>query len=272
MATRTLVLACLALACVGCGTSTPPADTSSNGSVLPTASAPTVSDEEAAANDAADAEGAASPANPPGKIEMPAGAVPPAPTITEDAARSSGPKSGGFEMPEAAQGAATVIAQRPVLDEPTADDKVILTAASWDKIQKQITSTGKVTVIDFWSLSCEPCLKEFPGLVKLSREHGDKIACISVDVDYDGRKSKPAETYRPRVEAFLKSADAQFTNFLCETANEDLFAALKIVSIPAVVVYDAEGNLVRTFTDTGKDVGFSYEKDIAPLVKSLVAP
>lgn len=265
MFVRSLSLTLIVFVLAGCGGQSTPEDKAGDNTVLPTASAPTISDEAAA-------EEPASPTTPPGKIEMPAGEVPPEPTAPAESSGAAQPKAGGFEMPATGEGALPVVVQRPVLDDVTADAKVTLTAAKLDAIQKHVAGTGKVTVVDFWSLSCEPCVKEFPGLVKLHRELSDKVTCISVDVDFDGRKSKPAETYRPRVEAFLSSVDATFTNFLCETANEEVYAALKIVSIPAVLVFDADGKLVRTFTDTGKDVGFSYEEDIAPLAKSLLTP
>jgi thiol-disulfide isomerase/thioredoxin len=216
----------------------------------------------------------AAPLTPPGTIEMPAGVLveenaPPPPSDPIQ-------KKGGFEMPPTGLDNAPVMVKRPVLDEvvTTADadtEEITLTAATLEEIQATVAKAGKVCVVDYWSLACEPCLKEFPGLVRLNKALADKVTCLSVNVDYDGRKSKPAETYRPRVEAFLQSTGATFQNFLCLTPNEDVYAELKIVSIPAVLVYDASGKLVRTFTDTGDDVGFTYAKDIAPLVQSLVA-
>ena len=263
---RSLSFGLLLAAYVGCGKEPAPADNSGAPSVIPTANAPTVSDEAAAPVEPT------APTSPPGKIEMPKDAVPPVPNDAPGASESGTSKGGGFEMPAADSGAPPVVVQRPVLDEVPTPANVELKLATLETIREKATTSNKVTIVDFWSLSCEPCLKEFPGLVKLHRELGDRISCISVDVDFDGRKSKPAESYRPRVEAFLSSVDAEFTHFLCETPNEEVFEALKIVSIPAVLIYDSKGNLVRTFTDTGKDVGFSYEKDIAPLVMSLLAP
>lgn len=213
------------------------------------------------------------PPTPPGTIEMPPGiavdnAAPPPPTDPLE-------KKGGFEMPPVEPGNAPVMVKCPVLDdvvtpaEQAAND-ITLTAATLEEIQTAVAKSGQVCVVDYWSLACEPCLKEFPGLVRLNDELSGKVACFSVNVDYDGRKSKPAETYRPRVETFLQSTGATFQNFLCVTPNEDVYAELKIVSIPAVLVYDATGKLVRTFTDAGDDVGFTYANDIAPLVQSLV--
>jgi thiol-disulfide isomerase/thioredoxin len=149
--------------------------------------------------------------------------------------------------------------------------EVSLQAATWDQIKQKATKTGKITVVDVWSLACEPCLKEFPGLVAIDREMSDKVACIAVDSDFDGRKTKPAESYRPRVEEFLKSVGATFPNFLCTTPSDELFEELEIESIPAVLIFDASGKLVRKFVDAGDDAGFTYHDNIVPFIKELLA-
>ncbi len=212
-------------------------------------------------------EGGNATASPPGMIELPEGVDPAA---LSPGPRNSDGEGGGIVLPPMDAKDAPVIVQRPVLDDPAAAPAIPLTAASLDSILQQAAAAKKVCVVDVWSLSCEPCLKEFPGLVRLDQELGGKVTCLSVNVDYDGRKSKPAETYRSRVTAFLQSSNATFDNFLCETPNEEVYAALKIVSIPAVLIYDANGNLVRTFSDTGEDRGFNYAEQIAPLVRTLV--
>jgi thiol-disulfide isomerase/thioredoxin len=143
--------------------------------------------------------------------------------------------------------------------------------ASWSQIQDTATSTGKVTVVDLWSLVCEPCLKEFPNLVQLHRDLGDKIQCIAVDVDYDGRKTRPPETYEDRVVAFLDSVGADFPTYISRTPSDEVFAAADLASIPAVMVYDADGQLVQVFEDAGETAGFTYQKDIVPLVTKLTS-
>jgi hypothetical protein len=40
--------------------------------------------------------------------------------------------------------------------------------------------------------------------------------------------------------------------------------------LPAVLVYDGEGELVARFSDVTHEGGFSYEHDIHPLVKKLL--
>ena len=192
---------------------------------------------------------------PPGTIELPEGIDP-----TPGEQKSVAPGEGGFEMPEEANVPAS----------SSAAAEMEVKYGTWDEIQAVAKSAGRITVIDLWSLSCEPCLKEFPGLVKLHQTMGDSVQCIAVDLDYDGRKSRPPEHYEERVAAFLGSVKASgFPTYISQTPSDDVFAATKLPSIPAVMIYDANGEVVKVFVDAGDSIGFSYEKDVVPFVQGI---
>ena len=148
--------------------------------------------------------------------------------------------------------------------EPAAE--VSLKIADYDAIVELVEShRGKVVVMDAWSTWCEPCVREFPGLVKLHQEHGpEKLACISVSFDYDGI-GKPEE-FEADVLAFLQKQQATFDNVLAAEEADVMYAKMKLPSIPAVFIYNAEGKLVKRF-----DGEFSYTDDVAPLVAELLA-
>jgi thiol-disulfide isomerase/thioredoxin len=149
----------------------------------------------------------------------------------------------------------------------SADDaKIDIQFKPWDEILASIRESGKPTVVDVWSLACEPCMKEFPGLVALHKTWGDSLHCVSVNVDFDGRRTKPPTDYLPQVRRFLESTDATITNYICETPSEDAFAAIDIVSIPAVLVFDADGKEIARFVDVGETRGFTYADTIAPAI------
>ena len=78
---------------------------------------------------------------------------------------------------------------------PTANNPPAATAAEielqildFEAIQKLIASKkGKVVVVDAWSTSCPPCMKEFPHLVALHKKHNpEDLAYISLSFDYEG--------------------------------------------------------------------------------------
>jgi thiol-disulfide isomerase/thioredoxin len=143
--------------------------------------------------------------------------------------------------------------------------------ATWQEIESAAKSSGRITVLDLWSLACEPCLKEFPGLVKLHQSHGSAVQCMAVDLDFDGRKSRPPELYEKDVVAFLDSVGAEgFPTYISRTISDDVYAATKLPSIPAVLVYDANGEIVRSFVDAGETAGFTYEKDVIPLIERMI--
>ncbi|MFM8725520.1 MAG: TlpA family protein disulfide reductase, partial [Planctomycetaceae bacterium] len=87
--------------------------------------------------------------------------------------------------------------------------------------------------------------------------------------------NKPADFYRPKVEAFLKKQQAQFVNILCTDESDKFFAEQELSSIPAVYVFGADGKLAKRFDDSllqeGREEAFTYAADIAPFVKQQLA-
>jgi thiol-disulfide isomerase/thioredoxin len=149
---------------------------------------------------------------------------------------------------------------------------VTLKVASWDDVKKEIAQQkGRIVVLDLWSTGCQPCVKEFPNLVKLQAAHPDEVVCISFSTDYIG-DGKP-EDLSPDVLKFLTKQKAHLINLLSSEADEDLYKRVGIASIPVVQVYDRNGKLARQFDNEkdeyGKD-GFTYEKHVTPYVNKLV--
>ena len=168
----------------------------------------------------------------------------------------------------------TAFSQAPPADpvatpntEATAD--VGLKILDFDSIQKLVAShRGKVVVMDAWSTSCKPCLEEFHNLVELHNAHGaDRVACISLSFDYEGI-GKPEEE-QERVLKFLRGQGATFDNVLSSDESDVLYRKFKLASVPAVFVYDKDGQLAKRFDNEkarSKAEKFTYEQ-----VKQLVA-
>lgn len=146
--------------------------------------------------------------------------------------------------------------------------------ASWKEIQQFVgQQKGRVVVVDLWSTTCQSCMRELPHLLELQAAFPDQVACVTVSLDYYGDPSEPPEQFRSKVDAFLRKIGAQVKNFLCTDSDTNVLAALKLSSIPVVLVYDAQGQLVKAFhnddNEYGSD-GFSYQQHIIPFVKSLL--
>ena len=157
----------------------------------------------------------------------------------------------------------------------TQANAVTLTIKSWKDTEALIAAQkGKVVVVDLWSTSCVPCMKEFPNLVALHEKFpSEKITCISVSCDYEGLEEEPPESKKPSVMKFLKSTKATCTNLLLSDADVDVYDKIELAAIPAVYVYDAAGRMVKRFdNDSGEygDEGFTYKDHIVPLVEKLI--
>jgi thiol-disulfide isomerase/thioredoxin len=153
---------------------------------------------------------------------------------------------------------------------------VSLRIANWEETQELVKKyKGKIVVMDVWSTSCDPCMKEFPNLVKLHKTHSKDVACLSVSTDYTGSKNKPPEFYRERVMKFLKEQDATFDNILLNVPSDELFEQIDLASIPAVYVYGRDGKLVKRFdSESAENVktdeeAFTYA-DVNKVVEELL--
>lgn len=132
---------------------------------------------------------------------------------------------------------------------------------------------GKVVVLDCWSTSCPPCVKEFPGLVKLAAAHGDRIACLSLCFDYDGL-GKP-EDLVPPVQAFLEKVKAgKVVNLFSREEADSLSRKLDLASVPAIFIWKPDGSLAIRYDDelAARDLGrpFTYA-DVERTVADLLA-
>ncbi len=142
--------------------------------------------------------------------------------------------------------------------------KVELKPASWEQAQELVAKhQGKIVVFDMWSSSCPPCVKEFPGLVKLQKELPDEVVCISFNCDFIGL-GKPEDDSEAIVE-FLREQKATIPNLLSTDADEAVFKKANIVSLPVVIVYGKDGKVAKQFEEE-----FTYEQHVSPLVRDLV--
>ncbi|NBP51446.1 MAG: TlpA family protein disulfide reductase, partial [Actinobacteria bacterium] len=151
-----------------------------------------------------------------------------------------------------------LLAARPAV---AAEAAVAVELVDHDGLTAAVTAAkGTVVVLDCWSTSCPPCVKEFPGLVALHRKHGAAVTCMSLSLDYEGI-GKPEEVVPP-VKAFLEQQKAVFRNMLAKEDSDAMCKKLGIVSVPAVFVWDRDGKLAKKFDDdiASKSLGrpFTY--------------
>ncbi len=158
---------------------------------------------------------------------------------------------------------------KPITETTEDGSRIELYQETWADTQKFIASQkGKVVVVDFWATYCGPCKKEFPNLVKLHNDHGDKVVCVSFSLDYEGLD--PIEDIVPDVMKFLKSKNATIRNVLCSEESDVFYEAEDLAGIPVVRVYGKDGKLAKQFEIDEDFNEFTYEKDVTPFVESLI--
>lgn len=176
----------------------------------------------------------------------------------------------------------TAAAEKEVQPEKSAEASGISAAAnikvemaSFDELKQRIASyKDRVVVVDAWSTSCLPCMKEFPHLVELARRWPEDVVCISMNLDFAGLPNKTPADGLPAVTKFLESKAADpvnLVNLLCTEPDEQMYGKFEIESIPAIFVYDRQGALASKLTvDTGGPDGVTYDGDVIPLVEKLI--
>jgi len=96
----------------------------------------------------------------------------------------------------------------------------------------ELPAAGKVTVIDFWSSYCEPCLDSMPHLEQLWRRAGDdRLAVIGVNLDEDPFQTRDT----------LSDLGITFPQVIDD--GHILSGIYRVTAIPAAFVYDRTGTL-----------------------------
>ena len=109
---------------------------------------------------------------------------------------------------------------------------------------------NRVLVIDFWATWCVPCVAMFPELHEGLVQRGDEVRPISVTLDGPDAESKAV--------AFLQKHNAMKDAYRMEPVGEvqsDVVDALGQrwvdVVIPAILVFDRDGQLAGEFLEGG---------------------
>jgi len=174
----------------------------------------------------------------------------------------------GTHVPVKPTTAATTISAPPSTTVQVDDRPVALQVLDYEQLEQLIAShRGRLVVMDVWSTSCPPCIKEFPGLVRLHHKYGaDRLACVSLSIDYEGIGSP--QDVEPDVLRFLRRQHATFDNVMASLDSDQMRKKLNIYSIPAVFIYDRAGKLVKRF-DSNSGEEFTYQ-DVEEFLAGLL--
>lgn len=109
--------------------------------------------------------------------------------------------------------------------------------------------------------------------MKLQKQFGDKVVCMSVALDYDDLDIKDPKDAIPDVKKMLTKINAHLENFVSGDVDEDFMEKSGITSPPTTLVYDKTGQLHKKVDvdAVGGEREVTYAEDIVPLVEKLLA-
>jgi thiol-disulfide isomerase/thioredoxin len=127
-----------------------------------------------------------------------------------------------------------------------------------------LKNRGKVVVVDFWSTTCIPCIRNFPHVLDMQQRYGKEgLTVISVSLDPIGENETPDQR-KGRVLKRLNLLKAKgITNLILDEGPELVQKKLRIVEIPSVYVFNRQGQWTHFTSEGGGEVAPKAVEDLA---------
>ncbi len=101
--------------------------------------------------------------------------------------------------------------------------------------------------------------------MQLQEQYPDRLHAISLNVDFNDSEGVPPAELKHQVATLLSKMDVACENVLCSDPMDDVLRELDLFSLPAAIIYDAQGKLHRRF-----DGDVDYAEGILPAVAELL--
>ncbi len=134
------------------------------------------------------------------------------------------------------------------------------TKAAWIEGKNIMTSEtinpgdldGKVVLIDFWFVGCQPCMSSFPHLTNLRTKYSSaKVAIIGIDANDTDEKG------------MKEFAEKRNLNYAIVHSPPDILQKFRITIFPTIYILDKHGVVVSS------EVGFE-EKDFEKRISEVI--
>jgi len=112
-----------------------------------------------------------------------------------------------------------------------------------ETLEAAASFSGNATIIAFWATWCSPCWKEMPELEELYREHRDQGLTVLALTQYDHPEDAAGRQGDvEKAEGFLRKRNLTFPAAI--TADDEIYRAYQVRSIPSTALVDGNGDLV----------------------------
>lgn len=148
--------------------------------------------------------------------------------------------------------------------QPQQDGKIDVKNVSYDGLKELVLKNrGKVVVVDFWSTTCSPCIKNFPHMIEMQHKYAkDGLVSISVSFDKIDDFTKTEQELKERVLRRLTLLKSDLINVILDKGWDLAAEKFRIKAIPSIYVFNRQGKWVQ-FGGDGKAVD-------APAIEKLV--
>ena len=148
-----------------------------------------------------------------------------------------------------------------------ASDHSLMKPLSYQQWTKQLqTYPPSIVVVDMWAMWCVSCIERFPEMVKLHQQYKDDNV-VFISMNLDDREDTESLVAANK---FLQSMNAQFEHYRMDENLMVAFEKTNLISIPAVLIFDDQGNEKYRLTGDNPNKQFS-EHDIEQAIKALLA-
>lgn len=144
-------------------------------------------------------------------------------------------------------------------DERTSSkEAILLEAIKVAELSKTIAANKKarLTLVDVWSTTCGPCMLNMPHVVAAEKKYGSRglaVLTLSTDDPEDPQAVARAKDFLLKQKAF------RVKNYLDATFL-DAFEHFDFTTMPAVLLYDRDGKLLKKYTWDDPDHQFTYDE------------
>lgn len=96
--------------------------------------------------------------------------------------------------------------------------------------------TGKLVILNFWASWCDPCVAEFPSLLKLLNKFNGEIVLLAISADYEEKD----------IQTFLKAFGAENPNLFVAWDKElEVGKKFGTEKLPESYIIGRDGHLIR---------------------------
>lgn len=153
----------------------------------------------------------------------------------------------------------------------SAQSKLDLQHVNYDQWIAQLEQYQQhIVVVDFWATWCSSCLERFPHMVVMNKTYQPQgIQFVSMLLEDPEEPEAIERAKQFLIKQFKPGQEAGFDHYFMTENLMVSFEKLDLIGIPAVFIYDQQGELVHRLTGDNPNNQFT-EADIVNVLNQML--